>query len=149
MLHSANDNLDLFSAIIFTQYEYFRFKNKFNTQMLKMYNKDPAAFMAESASNLVDLIFSQINVGKDNSFPFGIDNVGSNSTTTKTFIPPTPQFLGILKAYRPENATYLQAGREMGCYNIDHMGVISKAYRVINGISLMDDVIYELENRIF
>lgn len=149
MLHSANDNLDLFSAIIFTQYEYFRFKNKFNTQMLKMYNKDPVAFMAESASNIVDLIFAQINVGKDNSFPFGIDNVGSNSTTTKTFIPPTPQFLGILKAYRPENATYLQAGREIGCYNIDHMGVISKAYRVINGISLMDDVIYELENRIF
>ncbi|EBS4516334.1 hypothetical protein DQT32_02755 [Salmonella enterica subsp. enterica serovar Braenderup] len=149
MLHSANDNLDLFGAIIFTQYEYFRFKNKFNTQMLKMYNNDPASFMAESASNIVDMIFSQINVGKDNSFPFAIDNVGSNSTTTKTFIPPTPQFLGILKAYRPENATYLQAGREMGCYNIDHMGVISKAYRVINGITLMDDVIYELENRIF
>ncbi|AMM43801.1 virion structural protein [Pectobacterium phage vB_PcaM_CBB] len=149
MLHSANENLDLFSAIIFTQYEYFRFKNKFSTQMMNMYNADPSAFMSESASNIVDMIFSKINVGKDNSFPFALDNVGSNSTTGKTFIPPTPQFLGILKAFRPEKATYLHLGRDIGCYNIDHMGVASKAYRVINGIDLMDDVIYELENRIF
>jgi hypothetical protein len=149
MLHSANENLDLFSAIIFTQYEYFRFKNKFNTQMMKMYTNDPASFMSESASNIVDMIFSAINVGKDNSFPFSLDNVGSNTTTNKTFIPPTPQFLGILKAYTPEKATYVHVGSSIGCYNIDHMGVISKAYRVINGVDLMDDVIYELENRIF
>lgn len=149
MLHSANENLDLFEAIIFTQYEYFRFKNKFNTQMMNLYNKNPEAFITDSASNIVDTIFGIINLGKDNSFPFALDNVGSNSTVTKTFIPPTPQFLGLLKAYRPEKSTYLQAGREMSCYNIDHMGIISKAYRVINGVDLMDDVIYELENRIF
>ena len=149
MLHSANDNLDLFSAIIFNQYEYFRFKNKFNTQMMNMYNSDPSSFLSESASNIVDLIFSKINVGKDSTRAYALDNVGSNSTTTKTFIPPTPQFLGILKAYRPEKATYLHVGRDIGCYNIDHMGVASKAYHVINGVDLMDDVIYELENRIF
>lgn len=149
MLHSANENLDLFSAIIFTQYEYFRFKNKFTTQMMNMYQKDSAGFMAESASNIVDLIFSAINVGKDNNFPFALDNVGTNTTTSKTFIPTTPQFLGILKAYSPEKATYLHVGRDIGCYNIDHMGVASKAYRVVNGVDLMDDVIYELENRIF
>lgn len=149
MLHSSNKNLDLFAAIMFAQSEYFRFKNKFNTQMLNLYDKDPDAFKAESATNLVDMVFEIINVGKDNTFPFSIDNVGFSSTTNKTFIPPTPQFLGLLKTYRPEKETYLQAGREIGCYNIDHMGIISKAYRVINGVDLMDDVIYELENRIY
>jgi hypothetical protein len=149
MLHSANENLDLFSAIIFTQYEYFRFKNKFTAQMMKMYNANPANFLAESASNIVDLIFNAINVGKDNAFPFALDNVATNTTTTKTFIPPTPQFLGMLKAFSPEKATYVHVGRDIGCYNIDHMGVASKAYRVINGVDLMDEVIYELENRVF
>jgi hypothetical protein len=149
MLYSSNENLDLFSAIIFTQYEYFRFKNKFNTQMMKMYTSDPASFNSMSASNIVDSIFSAINVGKDSTFPFALDNVGSNTTTTKTYIPPTPQFLGILKAYTPEKATYVHVGSSIGCYNIDHMGIISKAYRVINGVDLMDDVLYELENRIF
>lgn len=149
MLNTANEDIDLFEAFMFLQSEYFRFLNKFNTQMVNMYNDDKAAFLANSASNIVDAIFSTINVGKNNTFPFFLDAVGSSVGTNRTFIPPTPQFMGILKAYTPQKATYIYAGKELGCYNVSHTGIISKAYKVINGIDKMDDVIYELENRIF
>lgn len=149
MLYSANSNLDLFEAIIFNQNEYFRFKNKFNTTLVNMYNADPSFFSSTSASDIVDIILNKINVGKDGSFPFALDNVGSNATVSRAFIPCTPQFLGIMKAYVPQKATYLYAGRELVPYNIDHTGVISKSYRAINGVSVLDDVVYELENRIY
>lgn len=149
MLNTANENIDLFEAFMFLQSEYFRFLNKFNTQMVNLYNDDPAAFLANSASNLVDAIFTTINVGKNSTFPFYLDSVGSSVGTSRTFIPPTPQFMGILKAFTPQKATYMYAGKELGCYNVSHTGIISKAYKVINGIDMMDDIIYELENRIF
>lgn len=149
MLNTANENIDLFEAFMFLQSEYFRFLNKFNTQMVNLYDADKNAFITNSASNLVDAIFSTINIGKNDTFPFYLDNVGSSSNTLRTFIPPTPQFLGILKAFAPQKATYVYAGKELGCYNISHTGIISKAYKVINGIDKMDDIIYELENRIF
>lgn len=149
MLNTANENIDLFEAFMFLQNEYFRFLNKFNTQMLNLYDDDNSGFLANSASNIVDAIFETINVGKNNTFPFYLDGVGSSVGTNRTFIPPTPQFMGILKAFTPQKATYMYAGKDLGCYNVSHTGVISKAYKVINGVDKMDDVIYELENRIF
>lgn len=149
MICSANENLDIFSAITFAQYEYFRFKNKFNTAMIDLYTSDPTSFLNETASNLVDTLLNTVNLGKDSTFPFSIDNVGATTSYTKTYIPPTPQFLGMLKAYAPEKATYLHLGSAIGCYNIDHMGIVSKAYHSINGVDLMDSVLYELETRIF
>lgn len=149
MINTANENIDLFAAIEFMQSEYFRFMNKFNTQMVNMYNEDPSAFTSNSASNIVDAILNNINVGKNNTFPFFIDAMGSSSSNIRAFIPPTPQFIGILKAYAPQKATYMYAGRDLGCYNVSHTGTITKAYKVLNGVGRMDDVIYELENRIF
>lgn len=149
MIHTANEDIDLFEAIMFMQNEYFRFINKFNAQMINLYNDDPSAFNANSAANIVDLIFSTINIGKSADFPFYLDGMGSSGTNTRTFIPPTPQFVGILKAYTPQNAAYMYAGSTLGCYNVSHTGTISKAYKVINGVTKMDDVIYELETRIF
>lgn len=149
MINTANENISLFEAVMFLQNEYFRFVNKFNTKMINLYDEDPSAFNANSASNIVDIIFDSINVGKDSSFPFYADGVASVSGTTRAFVPPTPQFLGILKLFAPQKATYLNAGSNMGCYNISHTGNITKAYRVINGVTKMDDVILELETRIF
>lgn len=149
MIDTANENIDLFEATMYLQNEYFRFINKFNLQMINMYEQDPVAFNNNSAANIVDAIFAIINVGKDSSFPFYNDGVASQSGTTRSFVPPTPQFMGILKLYTPQKATYLNAGREMGCYNVSHTGIISKAYKVINGVNKMDDVVYELETRIF
>lgn len=149
MTHTANENIDLFEAILFMQSEYFRFQNKFNTQMVALYEEDHAAFLANSASNLVNMIFDRINVGHDSSFPFYYDNVASTAGYIRAFVPPTPQFMGILKAHTPEKATFINAGSKQGCYNISHTGQISKAWRVINGIDKMDDVVFELENRIF
>lgn len=149
MIGTANEDVDLFEAMMFMQNEYFRFLNKFNSQMIMMYNEDPNAFNSNSPSNIVDAIFNIINIGKNEQSPFFLDGVASTSNNTKVFVPPTPQFIGMLKAYLPQKATYLYAGRDLGCYNISHTGVISKSYKVINGISRMDDVIFELENRIF
>lgn len=149
MLHSANENLDLFASIMFVQKEYFRFINKFNRTMLAMYEENSESFSASSATSIVDSILTTINVGKDTSFPFAIDGMGSTPALSRAFIPPTPAYLGIETVYRPEKATYLYAGRELSCYNIDHMGNFSKAYHVLNGVDLMDDVIFELETRIY
>lgn len=149
MAHSANEDIDLFESVLFMQSEYFRFVNKFNTQMIRLYNENPANFLANNASNIVDEILTIINMGHDNTFPFYYDNVASTSGFIRAFVPPTPQFLGILKAHVPEKATFLNAGSKQSCYNISHTGAITKAYRVINGVDKMDDVIYELENRIF
>ena len=149
MIGTANEDIDLFEAMMFMQTEYFRFINKFNAQMITMYDADPSAFNANSATNIVDAIFDIINVGKNSSFPFYLDGMGSSPTNIRAFIPPTPQFVGILKAFAPQKATFLYAGRDLGCYNVSHTGTISKAYKVLNGVEKMDDVIFELETRIF
>lgn len=149
MIGTANEDIDLFESMMFMQSEYFRFLNKFNAQMINMYNADPNAFNQNSPSNIVDAIFDIINIGKNDTFPFYLDSVGSTSNSTRVFVPPTPQFVGMLKAFTPQKATYMYAGRELGCYNVSHTGVISKAYKVLNGVGRMDDVIYELETRIF
>lgn len=149
MAHTANEDIDLFESIMFMQAEYFRFINKFNTQMLRLYEEDPSAFLGNSASNIVDAILTAINMGRDSTFPFYYDNVASTAGFIRAFVPPTPQFLGILQAYTPQKATFLTAGSKSSWYNISHTGIISKAYRVINGVDKMDDVVFELENRIF
>lgn len=149
MLHSANEQIDIFAAIIFVQNEYFRFINKFNRQLASYYEDNRDDFNNHSASEIVDILLGKINVGKDSSFPFYLDGMGSSPSVQRAFIPPTPAFLGITKVHRPEKATYVYAGKDLSCYNIDHMGNLSKAYLVLNGVSKMDDVVFELENRIF
>lgn len=149
MLTTANDNLNLFDAIMYNQSEYFRFKNKFNNTMIQLYNANPSAFLAKSATVIVDEILTKINIGKSSEFPFAIDLVGSSSSINRTYIPATPQFLGILGAFKPQKAVYMHVGSSIGCYNVDHTGSVSKAYLVNNQVPLMDDVVYELENRIY
>lgn len=150
MLTSANENLNLFDAIMYSQNEYFRFKNRFNNVMIQLYNADPNAFTNKTASILVDEILNKLNIGKSSDFPFAINLVGSNSSVLTTYIPATPQFLGILGTFKPQKAVYMHVGSSIGCYNVDHTGAVSKAYAVNNSnVPLMDDVIYELENRIY
>lgn len=149
MTHTANEDIDLFEAVLHLQSDYFRFQNKFSTQMVSLYEENRDLFLANSASNLVDMIFDRINIGRDSSFPYYYDSVASTAGYIRAFVPPTPQFMGILKAHTPEKAIFINAGSKQSCYNISHTGQISKAWRVINGIDKMDDIIFELENRIF
>lgn len=149
MLFTANKNLDMFESIIFNQNEYFRFKNRFNTILLNKYQTDREFFDGKSPADIVNYVLTVINVGKDSTFPYALDGVGSSTEIPRTFIPPTPNFLGILKAFVPQKQVYMYAGRDIIPYNIDHTGLISKSYKAINGASILDDVVYELENRIF
>lgn len=149
MAHTANSDIDLFEALMFLQGEYLRFNNRFENYMLNMYKEDPSKFLSTSSSDICDTILSNINVGKDSTFAFYYDGVGSTTTTIRTFIPPTPQFMGVLKVHKPEKTVYLTAASKQVPYNIRHTGEITKSYRVINGVDKMDDVIYELENRIY
>lgn len=149
MLFTANRNLDMFESTIFNQNEYFRFKNRFNTVMLNKYQTDRDFFDGKSADDIVNYILTTINVGKDGTFPYAFDGVGGTPSLQRTFIPPTPQFLGILKAFLPQKQVYMYAGRDMVPYNIDHTGLISKSYKAINGADILDEVIFTLETRIF
>lgn len=149
MLTTANESLNLFDAIMYNQSEYFRFKNRFNNVMIQLYNANPQTFLAKSATVIVDEILTKLNIGKSSEFPFAIDLVGSSSNINRTYIPATPQFLGILGSFKPQKAVYLHVGSGVGCYNIDHTGSVSKAFAVNNQVPLMDEVVYELENRIY
>ena len=149
MLLTANEKINLFDAIMFNQSEYFRFKNRFNNVMIQMYNTNPETFLSKPASVIVDEILTKLNIGKSSEFPFAIDLVGSSTSVIRTYIPATPQFLGILGAFKPQKATFLHVGSDVGCYNVDHTGAVSKAFVVNNQVPFMDDVIFELENRIY
>lgn len=149
MVSSANEGLDIFKAIQFSQMDYFRFKNKFNTRMLTMYEQNRTGFLAKPASTIVDEIMNAINLGKDDSFPFYNSPVVVSPNIAHSFVPPTPQFFGILKCFQPQSNQYLQMGPSMAWYNIDHTGNVSKSYRALNGITLMDDVLLELETRMY
>lgn len=149
MLSTANENLNLFDAIMYNQSEYFRFKNRFNNTMVQLYNANTNTFLAKSATILVDEILTKLSIGKTSDFPFAINLVGSSTTVVRTYIPATPQFLGILSTHKPQKAVYMHVGKDVGCYNVDHTGVVSKAYAVNNQVTLMDDIIYELETRIY
>lgn len=149
MVTMSNPELDLVEATLKNQHEYMRFKNKFNTKMVSMYDENPSQFMSMPINTIVNDVINSINVGKSRDMAYWLDGVGSTAELLVTYIPPSPAFLGMTRAYKPQNNVIMHVGRDKGVYNIDHMGLVSKAYSSINGVSKMDLVLLELENRIF
>lgn len=149
MVTMSNPELDLVESTIKNQFEYMRFKNKFNTKMVSMYDENPSQFMSLPINTIVNDIINSINIGKGRDMAYWLDGVGSTADLLVTFIPPSPAYLGMTRAFKPQNNVIMHVGRDKGVYNIDHMGLVSKAYASINGVSKMDLVLLELENRIF
>lgn len=151
MLHASNDRLDILKAVDFAKIAYNNFKSKFLNRLEDISN---AGFGSLSANQVVQDILTKINVGKSNEFAFWLSGMASSSSNGQTFIPPTPQYLGILPAVRPEIRKKMEIDGIVGVYNRSHTGSLSRAFSSLdeNGnvvTDFRDDVVYQLENLIY
>lgn len=149
LVSTLNDNLNIFDAIDFVRNAYNRFMNKFNQQVQ---NLTLAQVQTANADNIITTILNTINVGKSDSFAFWLSTVGS-STNSVTYIPPTPQVLGILPVQVPKIRVQKTINGSTALYNISHTGTISKAYSsLVNNVvyqDFRDDVIYTFERNVY
>lgn len=151
MAHNSSDKLDIIRAIEFAKTSYNSFKNKFN-QKLNVINNDGTL---NSAIAVVKDIIESINVGKSDEFAFWLSGMAKSALLEQTFIPPTPQYLGVLQVYKPQMNTRINGFS--GIYNISHTGAISRAFSVLENsdgnesiiVDFRDEVLYELENLIY
>ena len=149
MICTANPDLDLVSAAINSQSEYFRFKNKFNTKLVDLYVSNKTWFETTEVTDIVDSILTSINLGKGSEFAFYNNGIGATVDVPHPFIPATPNVLGILPLYKPSVRNYMHVGKSFGLYNIDHTGAVSKSYESSVNDARLDLIFLELETRIY
>ena len=135
MLLASDKDLDLINSIKYVQKEYNRFYVKFINILNRIYlnNNNPDEWIEE--------ILKEINVGKNNEFPF--KNSGMISPNEQLFIPPTPSFLGITQTYKPEiytDDTFINSVETLKC----HDGSIIPLYG-----DFRDQVLLRLEEKIY
>ena len=149
MVSTSNPDLDIISAAIHSQSEYFRFKNKFNTKLVDLYTGDANWFKTTEITDIVDEVLTSINLGKGSEFAFYNNGIGATVEVPHPFIPATPNALGILPLYKPSIRNYMHVGKSFGLYNIDHTGAVSKSYETTANDAKLDLVFLELETRIY
>ncbi|NJO58806.1 MAG: hypothetical protein HC836_10790 [Richelia sp. RM2_1_2] len=96
MILGSTDNLDFMLATMYAEREYIRTKNKL-IQKFNQYRLNSAYFV-ETPENWVSSAIKDINIGKNNTFPFYYSGMISEGTC----IPSTPSRLGIYGTYKPE-----------------------------------------------
>jgi hypothetical protein len=94
MVNSISDT-DISSSIHYVEKEYVRFYNKFLNKIQALQMQGFTA--STSYQEWVLSALAQINLGKNNTFPFASNNVGSG----QYYIPPSPAFEGMTPVYRP------------------------------------------------
>lgn len=155
MIHNSDDRLDIIKASSFVKNSYNSFRNKFETSLSEI---DSKGYGTQTAAQVVADILKRINVGKSDEFAFWLSGVGTTSTTPQTFIPETPQYLGMLQTTQPRIRVRLNIEAGMPrLYNITHTGTIVRSYSSIASINgseqvvrdFRDDVLFELEMMIF
>lgn len=95
MMVNSLSNTDISSAMHYAEKEYVRFYHKFLNKIQSLQTQGFTA--STSYQQWVAEALKQINLGKNNTFPFASNNVGNG----QYFIPPSPAFLGITSIYRP------------------------------------------------
>lgn len=132
----SNNNLNIISAIKYSEREYVRFKNKFINKI--------TSFMANTTytSNLnaevwMNDAIASINLAKNNQFPFYFN------TIPDSYIPSTPSRLGLYPMFKPEK--YIDLTLKTPIFVIQgHDGSIIPAYN-----DFRDDVILALETELY
>lgn len=137
MLLTGDKDLDLATALRYSNREYKRFKSKFINKIQKFRtlgydNTVPLSKWVQDALN-------EINVGKTSGFAFYM----SAMTAGNNYIPSTPASLGVLPTYVP--AKFTDTTRSTPTLVLrGHDGSLLDAFG-----NILDDVILELENQIF
>lgn len=103
MLLASDSRIDLMRAARFAESEYNRFKDKFHQKVLAFSQSQKYANVSDPGKWVTDAL-TEINLGKTKSFPFYNSKVAGTSTTP-TFIPATPSFVGVYPAYEPQLVT--------------------------------------------
>lgn len=154
MVHNSDDRLDLVKATDYTKTAYNNFKNKFTTRLTEI-NSD--GYGTQTAAQVVSSILAKINVGKSDEFAFWLSGMAASDAVSQTFIPPTPQYLGILPVYQPRVRVRKVLNGVPSLFNVSHTGSLSRAFSTItvrNGTEAIirdfrDDVMFELEMMMF
>ena len=102
MLLASTSQLDLMSAIRFSESEYARFKEKFQQKILDYTARGKLA-NAASYDTWINTALEELNKGKTKHFAFYLSGMAQSEVNKlPTFIPPTPSFLGVYPLYAPE-----------------------------------------------
>ncbi|AUS03005.1 hypothetical protein NVP2275O_424 [Vibrio phage 2.275.O._10N.286.54.E11] len=137
MIHNVDENINLVDAAIYVQTEYNRFKNKFKNTLemmdrasqLTRVNNSGETVLIDTAENLVRDIISRINVGKNTDMPFAYSGMASTTELNNTYIPATPQYLGMLPTFEPSIRVRMSFdGKNTRYYNIAHTGAYSLSF---------------------
>jgi len=103
MLLAGSTQLDLTSAIRYSDSEYAKFKAKFLQKVLG-YVIDNRLSSATPFDTWISTALDDINKGKTKSFAFYLSGMArTDSTALPTFIPATPSYLGIYPLYQPQS----------------------------------------------
>lgn len=155
MVHNSSDRLDIIKAADFAKNSYNNFRNKFATCLSEI---DSRGYGSLSAEQVVAQIMKKINIGKSDEFAYWLSGMAVTPTTQQTFIPPTPQYLGIMPVALPQLRirSVIDNGHPR-LYNVSHTGSLSPAFSNIiidNGVERVvrdfrDDVMFELEMEIY
>lgn len=155
MVHNTSKNVDIINAIEHSKNAYTRFKNKFVNKLSEQYTNQMEA--NTNIRSIVVKLLNEINVGKTDEFPFWLTGMARTDALPQTFIPATPQYLGIVPVTKPRLRVKADIGYGLRLYNVSHTGVystcfstlsmVNKSYTVIN--DFRDDVIYNLELMIY
>lgn len=151
MLIAADSSIDFINSIKYSEREYVRFKNKFIQKITTFYNSgeltefDLSNPNSNTINEWIDQALLEINVAKNDEFPFKNTGAGriTELVTERTFIPPTPAYLGITPVYEPKY--YIDDTYEIPVRFIEgHDGSLTPTFD-----DFRDEVLLELETRIF
>ena len=100
----------------------------------------------------IDLI-KKINVGKSDEFAFWLTGMARTDSLPQTFIPATPQYLGIVAPTVPALRKKMDIGYGIRLYNVSHSGVYSTSFSTLSSVDgtdvinndYRDHVVYALE----
>ena len=143
MALASNAEIDVIKSIKYVQREYVRFKNKFINKLSQIFKAQ--SLDSQDLELWVDTVLEEINVGKNTEFPFNNTGMGYKQVLNpkRSYIPPTPAFLGITPTYEPkvfEDSTFTNTIK----FIEGHDGSLTPGFE-----DFRDDVLLELEQRIF
>lgn len=97
MVLVSDTRFDYPDAVRFVQGEYERFKKKFEFQITEIVSRGQLS-PSDAPEIWVDTILTNLTHVKTSEFPFALSGMGGK----QYFVPPTPAFLGLLPASKPE-----------------------------------------------
>ena len=143
MLLASQAQLDMMTAIRYSESEYARFKDKFQQKILSY---TFSGRLANVEFNLwINTALEELNKGKTKNFPYYLSGMAQNDDyRLPTFIPATPSFIGVYPLYAPEIISQEVEGADDVWFVKGHDGSLTQGEN-----ETCARVLFALEQRIF